>query len=95
MVRDVMFDEDTLYDPSERQLPLAPEAIEIIETIDNPPLDEEVEPTQIEIPFIHQEINLPEPETEASTKQQQHTHSGLLTPSTDASLSRYATPENN
>jgi hypothetical protein len=84
-----MFDENTFYNPSEKQLSLASEIIEIIE---NPELDHEIEPTaEVEIPFIHQAITLPAIESEPS--KQQHAPSGLLTPSTDASLSRYVTPE--
>src|SRR5437660_612276 len=94
MVRDVRFDEDTLYDPSERQLPLTPKVIEIIETIENPDLDQEIEPTiEVETPYIHQVITLPTTEVEASGSKQQHAPSGLLTPLTDTSLSQYVTPE--
>jgi hypothetical protein len=80
ITRDVIFDEDSKYNPEEKQQVLAPEIIEIIE---NPLLGQEIKSTtQVEIPFLHQEVEIPK----------ESNPSGLLTPSTDAS-NRFITLE--
>jgi hypothetical protein len=51
IARDVIFNEDSIYNPGERQLLLAQEVIEIIE---NPLLNQEMESTtQVETPFLY------------------------------------------
>ena len=85
VARDVTFDEDAKFNSGEIQPQLSPE---IIELIDNPPLDQEVEPTPaVDTPFIHQEINLYD---EDKIQEQQ---TGLLTPTSNTLSNRYTTPE--
>src|SRR4030081_2047706 len=81
VTQDVTFNEDSIYNPGERQLPLAQEVIEIIE---NPLLNQEEEPTaQVETPFLYQDVELPPKETNFSR---------LLTQPTDTT-SRFTTLE--
>src|SRR5947207_3061841 len=91
--RDVTFDEDSIFDPNERLLPLSREIIEFIELTENPQLDQEIEltqATQFEMLSLHQEVDLQETKEQ---EQEHHVTTGLLTPSTDTSLSRLTTPD--
>ena len=72
---------------------MSSEIIEFIELIENPQLDQEIEPTQatqFEIPSLYQEVNLQETK---ELEQEHYVTTGLLTPSTDTSLSCLTTPD--
>ena len=97
--RDVTFDEDSRFDPEDEQPQLSEDVIELIE---NPELDQDIEPTvtqtifNLETPLVHQEIELQGIQGQQKATEHKKVHwedSGLLTPSTDASRSRYITPE--
>src|SRR5436305_4605339 len=91
--RDVIFDEDSIFDLNERLPPLSSKIIEFIKLTKNPQLDQEIESTQatqFKMPSLHQEVDLQETK---ELEQEHHVTTGLLTPSTDTSLSHLTTPD--